>query len=150
MVVISRPMACRARMADSRPEPGPLTRTFEPDAAGTGPANDMALHIRDADESIVEGRQNVGDADRNILGAFGFDDFLAGHIVGEQFGGGRRSNGGNGRSALGRLGRVGSGSGAFDSGGRAFLMAFDGSGFAGGFSGGFFGGGFGFAFLFGG
>src|SRR5207244_11689076 len=27
IVVISRPMAWRARMADSRPEPGPLTRT---------------------------------------------------------------------------------------------------------------------------
>src|SRR5665213_4476637 len=27
MVVISKPMACKARMADSRPEPGPLTRT---------------------------------------------------------------------------------------------------------------------------
>src|SRR5215471_6672533 len=27
IVVISKPIACKARMADSRPEPGPLTRT---------------------------------------------------------------------------------------------------------------------------
>src|ERR1043165_5763437 len=50
----------------------------------------MPLHIGDADESIVERREDVGDADENVFRTFSFDDFFASQIVGQQLGGGWR------------------------------------------------------------
>ena len=54
----------------------------------------MPLCVRDADNRVVEGRQDVGNATDDILGAFGLDDLLSGEIVGQQLGrgGSRRSS----------------------------------------------------------
>src|SRR5688500_7075563 len=48
-----------------------LAGTLESHAASTGPAEDVALHVRDGHERIVESSQDVCDADTNILSAFG-------------------------------------------------------------------------------
>ena len=58
------------------------------------------------DLGVVEGGENVGDADGDVLGALGLDDFLAGKFVGEQFGGGgsRAGSRTSGGGAFGGLG----------------------------------------------
>ncbi len=57
--------------------------TFESDPASARPADDMPLHVRDAHESVVESSQYVGNANEDILSAFGLDDLFAGQIVGQ-------------------------------------------------------------------
>jgi hypothetical protein len=39
-----------------------LARAFEPDAPGGGPADEIAVHVGDADLRVVERGQNVGNA----------------------------------------------------------------------------------------
>ena len=68
---------------------GALARAFETDAAGARPAEHVALHVGDGDLGVVESGQNVRDADGDVLRALGLDDFLAGQIIGQQFGSGR-------------------------------------------------------------
>src|ERR1051326_7893239 len=62
-----------------------LAGTFESNAACARPTDDVALHIGDADQRIVESGQEIGRADDDILCALGLDDLLASQIVGEQF-----------------------------------------------------------------
>ena len=66
---------------------GAFAGAFETNATGTGPADDVALHVGDAHESIVESGENIRDATADVLSALGFDDLLASHIVGQQLGG---------------------------------------------------------------
>ena len=98
--VIRNPTAFSARTADSRPGPGPFTRTsrlltpyslacvagllgghlsrerralaraFEAAVAGRRPRERVSLPIRDADDRVVEGRMNVRHGVENL--PFGF------------------------------------------------------------------------------
>src|ERR1044072_6386992 len=73
MDLISTPAACKARMADSRPEPGPLTRmsrerrpeslaTVAAAEAGCWAAEGVPFHVRDGHVRVVEGGVDVGHA----------------------------------------------------------------------------------------
>ena len=53
-----------------------FARTFETNAAGARPADEIALHVGDGDLRVVERGQNVGDAGDNILRVLGLDDLL--------------------------------------------------------------------------
>ena len=95
--VIVKPAACKARSADSRPEPGPATSTsrvrmpcswaflatsspatwaaygrrfarpLETHGARRRPRDRIALGVRNRDHRIVERRIHVGDAGRDVL-----------------------------------------------------------------------------------
>ena len=65
---------------------GAAASTGETDATGAGPADDVALHVRDRDESIIESGQNVRDANADVLGVLGLDDFLLVSTFAQQFG----------------------------------------------------------------
>src|SRR5207245_1538380 len=83
-------------------------RSFEADPASAGPAQNIALHIGDGNDRVVERGQNVRDAGRDILCAFGLDDLFAGGIVSEQLGGRgcshRSGSSGRSRRRIGGLG----------------------------------------------
>src|SRR5688572_28726925 len=61
------------------------------------------MHVSNGHLSVVEGRENVGNADRDVLRSLGLDDLLGVRIVTEQLGSGRRG-GGNWSSRLGSVG----------------------------------------------
>src|SRR5271157_2819897 len=74
MVRTSRPAAESARTADSRPDPGPLTRkrrslarTTEAQRTRTLPRHRVSRGIGDGDNGVVEGRLNVHQPVRNVL-----------------------------------------------------------------------------------
>ena len=91
-----------------------LAGAFETDATGAGPSDDIAMHIGDADQGVVESGQDVGNAVDNVLGVLGFDDLLGIGVLAQKFGGGGRGNRRGGRGGL-----RGSGRGAF---GGLFLL----------------------------
>ena len=51
------------------------------------------MHVSDGHLSVVERRENVRDADGNILGMLRLDDFLGIDVFTKQFGSSRRSRG---------------------------------------------------------
>jgi len=51
-----------------------LTGALETHLAGTGPAKNGTAHVGDADDRVVEGRLNVGDAVGDIFASLGLDD----------------------------------------------------------------------------
>ena len=107
IALIVRPAACRAVMADSRPEPGPLTLTstsltpnfvavaggrlggplggerralaaaLEADGAGRGPAQRVAVGVGDGDDRVVERRLDVGDAPADVASCLASSWLLA-------------------------------------------------------------------------
>jgi len=62
----------------------------------------MPLHVGNADLSVVEGGQNIGDAGANVFSALDLDDFFAGGIITQQF----RCGGGGDGGLNGGFGRV--------------------------------------------
>ena len=69
-----------------------LARAFETDAAGAGPADQVALHVGDGDLRVVESGENVRDAGGDILRVLGLDDLLGIGIFAQKFGSGRRGD----------------------------------------------------------
>src|SRR5438046_6638230 len=79
-----------------------LARAFESNATSGGPAEQISLHVGDRHLRVVECRQDVRDANRDVLGAFSLDDLFGTSVLTEQFGSG--GSGGSG-DRLRRLGR---------------------------------------------
>jgi hypothetical protein len=67
-----------------------LAGAFEADAPGAGPADDVALHVGDADLVLLNVARMLAMPLDDVLGALGLDDLLAGHLVRQQLGGGGR------------------------------------------------------------
>src|SRR5262249_42315574 len=66
-----------------------LARTFETNAACARPPKQVALHVGNGDLRVVERRENIRNANGNVLCALCLDNLFAGQIVGQQFGSGR-------------------------------------------------------------
>ena len=79
---------------------GALARAFEPDPPGSGPANQISVHIRDANLCVIERGQNVGNAGADVFGVLGLDDFFCTGVLTQKFGGGRRRSDNEGGGAL--------------------------------------------------
>jgi len=52
---------------------GTFTRAFESNFARTRPPDDVAFHVGDRDDGVVECRENVRDAVVNVFAALRFD-----------------------------------------------------------------------------
>ena len=120
ITVMSKPIACSARIAASRPLPGPFTHTsisFNPCAMPcraascatncaayavllreplnpTRPALDQpipALQIGDRHDRVVERRHDMGDALKDVLAVLGLDDLLGDFAFGQRLGRRRRN-----------------------------------------------------------
>ena len=50
-----------------RGERGALARSLETDASGAGPAEDVAVHIGDVYQGVVESREDIGNPNADIL-----------------------------------------------------------------------------------
>ena len=102
MALMFMPAACKAVMADSRPEPGPLTRTstsfrpnfdafsaatsaarwaangvllrlpLKPTVPGRRVAQRVAVGVGDGDDRVVERRLDVGDAPADVPSLLAF------------------------------------------------------------------------------
>src|SRR6266542_4899079 len=84
-------------------EGGAFARALEADSTGAGLAEQVAVHVGDANLGVVKSGQDIGNAGGDVLGTFGLDDLLGVGIFAQKLsgGGGRR---GDGRAALGWIG----------------------------------------------
>src|SRR5437867_8673742 len=71
-----------------------LAGALETNAASAGPPDNVALHVGNGDERVIESGENVRDAGTDVLGVLGLNDLLLLRAFAEQFGGGGRSHGG--------------------------------------------------------
>src|SRR5271163_4177799 len=71
-----------------------FARALETDAAGTGPADQVALHVSDGDLGVIESREDVGHAHRHVFGVLGLDDLPGVGVLTQQLSSGWCGHGG--------------------------------------------------------